>query len=265
VAPILKPRLQKSLIKAGYQLVSARNRGGDSTFMNYGYAPPDHPRFDIRLPEGGEIYRNSAQLYYHVASAVDLGGKDVLEVGSGRGGGSAFIKRQFLPRSVTGVDFASKAVSFCNGHYHIDGLSFMKGDAENLPCTAQSFDVVINVESSHCYPSFPRFLKQVRVVLRPRGYLLFADLRRQQDAILLRDQFREAGFQVLEEERITADVVHALELDDARSLSLIRQSIPPLLRNVSREFLGVKGSRVHEDLRTGALEYLRFVLRKEDR
>jgi ubiquinone/menaquinone biosynthesis C-methylase UbiE len=46
-----------------------------------------------------------------------------------------------------------------------------------MPFPDASFDAVINVESSHCYPSMGRFLSEVHRVLRPRGSLLFADLR----------------------------------------------------------------------------------------
>jgi SAM-dependent methyltransferase len=42
----------------------------------------------------------------------------------------------------------------------------------------ESFDAVINVEASHCYPSLPRFLAEVARVLRPGGHFLYADVRR---------------------------------------------------------------------------------------
>ena len=43
----------------------------------------------------------------------------------------------------------------------------MHGDAESLPFADRSFDAVINVEASHAYPHFPRFLAEVARVLRP--------------------------------------------------------------------------------------------------
>ena len=46
---------------------------------------------------------------------------------------ASFVKRYHNPKSMTGVDFAKKAVRFCQNHYDVDGLSFVHGDAENVP------------------------------------------------------------------------------------------------------------------------------------
>ena len=61
------------------------------------------------------------------------------------------------------------------------GLAFEVGDAERMPFPDASFDAVVNVESSHCYPSMPAFLSEVRRVLRPGGHFLYADLRPRTD------------------------------------------------------------------------------------
>ena len=53
----------------------------------------------------------------------------------------------------------------------------MQGDAQNLPFPDESFDAVINVEASHIYPNFERFLGEVARVLRPGGHFLYADFR----------------------------------------------------------------------------------------
>lgn len=56
-------------------------------------------------------------------------------------------------------------------------MTFVHGDAENLPFPDESFDAVINVEAAHLYPDYPRFLREVARVLRPGGHFLYADLR----------------------------------------------------------------------------------------
>jgi ubiquinone/menaquinone biosynthesis C-methylase UbiE len=45
----------------------------------------------------------------------------------------------------------------------------VQGDAQNLPFPDQSFDAVINVEASHIYPEFERFVGEVARVLPPEG------------------------------------------------------------------------------------------------
>jgi SAM-dependent methyltransferase len=262
IAPSLKPHVQKTLIKIVYQIISAGSKDSPNVFMNYGYVPLDHPN-SLLLSDVDENNRYSIQLYHHVAAAVDLRGKDVLEVGSGRGGGAAWMTRYFEPRSMTGVDFASQAIAFCQRRYQIKGLSFRRGDAEDLPFPPNTFDVVVNVESSHCYPSADRFFREVRRVLRPQGYFLLADLRPEKDVALLRDQLRRSGLTILEEECITANVVRSLELDTPHRRAVMQHPISRLFPRASREFLGAAGSQLHAQLRNGEMQYLRFVLRKD--
>ena len=53
--------------------------------MNYGYLPDDRST-SLQLDPTDESDRLCIQLYEAVVSGVDLHGKEVLEVGSGRGG-----------------------------------------------------------------------------------------------------------------------------------------------------------------------------------
>ena len=144
---------------AGYKIAEWR-------FMNYGYASLDASEEPLVLHPADEPNRYPIQLYCRVARAVELQGREVLEVGCGRGGGSSFVKRYHHPRHMTAVDFSARAVRFCQEAHPIDGLTFVHGDAEALPFDDESFDAVINVDSSHCYGSMPAFLREVKRVLR---------------------------------------------------------------------------------------------------
>ena len=55
-------------------------------FMNYGYTPLNGSSPKLDLEEKDENDRHFIQLYHHAASAVPIENKNVLEVGSGRGG-----------------------------------------------------------------------------------------------------------------------------------------------------------------------------------
>ena len=178
---------------------------------------------EITLNYREHVNRYCIQLYHHVVAAIDLSGKDVVEVGSGRGGGAFHITRYLKPRSMVGIDFSRKAIEFCRKYYSIDGLSFTQGDAENLPLGDGSVDAVINLESSHCYGSMRRFLGEVYRVLRPNGYFLFSDHRDQDKTNLLREQLKDSGLRVVRENDITLNVVRALELDNDRKERLIAQ------------------------------------------
>jgi ubiquinone/menaquinone biosynthesis C-methylase UbiE len=161
-----------------------------------------------------------------------------------------------------GVDFSAKAVDFCNRYHARPGLMFVPGDSEALPFDDASFDVVLNVESSHCYTSMERFLGEVARVLRPGGHFLFTDHRSEDKIGQLRAQLSATGLQVLRDQSITPNVVRALDLDNERKLRLIEQHAPRMIRKRFERFAAVKGSQLYELFRTGALDYRSFVLRK---
>jgi len=115
---------------------------------------------------------------------------------------------------MVGLDFSENAVRFCNDKYNVEGLSFEGGNAESLPFTDNSFDVVLNVESSHCYSSMNAFLAQVKRVLREGGYFLMADFRRKEALEDLRESLNESGLTLIKETDITQNILEAMELDD---------------------------------------------------
>ena len=229
--------------------------------MNYGYAPLE-PAPPLRLEVEDEPDRLCIQLYRHAVGAVDLDEKDVLEVGSGRGGGASYLSRYFRPRSVTGLDFSQEAVDLCNRYRTAPGLRFTQGDAQLMPFPDSSFDAVINIESSHCYPSMEEFLSEVHRVLGPGGSFLFADLRRSDGLDALHRQF-EASFLNLErEDDITANVLTALRVDNDRKEQLIQDLIPWPFRRPFRAFAGIEGTMNYAGFENGKLRYVSAHLTK---
>jgi SAM-dependent methyltransferase len=258
----ISPRLSRALVRTWYQMLVVLDRKREITFMNYGYADLDPGARGLALTNGEGNNRYCIQLYHHLATAVDLKGKNVVEVGSGRGGGASYIASYLKPQSMRGIDLSDKAVDFCNTHYSTEGLSFTQGDAEHLPLGDATVDAVVNLESSHCYGSMDRFLSEVHRVLRPGGYFLFSDHRDQGKVELLRQQLKDAGLNVVKETDITANVVRALELDNDRKAELIERRCPRLLRGRMAEFAAMKGSKTYLSFASGSSRYLSFVLQK---
>jgi SAM-dependent methyltransferase len=273
-APSVKPWLQKSVWKVVYGMASRGIADPGTAFMNYGYAPLEESHGVGSTGDGKpDIY--GIQLYDRAASGSDLTGKDVLEVGCGRGGGTAFVYDRDRPRSMTGLDLAHSAIARCRRQHVRPGLTFVRGDAEALPFADASFDVVLNVESSHCYPDVPRFLVEVHRVLRPDGFLLLADVRptklgpRSGDTLMPRSdvsqflsELRDSPLTVIEQEDITANVLRALQLDGPRRRRLIENRVPGPLQAHALAFAAVEGTPLYESYATGGLTYLRLVLQK---
>jgi SAM-dependent methyltransferase len=254
---------RRLLFRWFFEQLARRSQGEDAwTMMNYGYADCASGVPRLPLQPSDEAERYCVQLYHRVAGATDLAGKDVLEVGCGRGGGASYVSRYLGPRTMTAVDIAAAAVAFCRRRHRLPGLRFIQGDAEDLPLFDGSVDVVINVESSFCYGRFDRFLSEVRRVLRPGGHFLFADLRLVEEMADMLTGLRQSGLETLSREDISPNVVRALELDGARRAAGAARLGSFLLRGAMALFTGAPGTRVPELLAAGRLQYHVFVMRK---
>jgi len=258
------PTVGRAVTRVWYQHMTRMDKKAQMVFMNYGYADLDPGCTGLELATADEEDRYCIQLYHHVAGAVDIEGHDVLEIGCGRGGGASYVARYLRPNSMTGIDIAAEAVEFCRRHYSVGNLRFEHGDAEALPFEDGSFDTVVNVESSHCYASMPRFLAEVRRALRPGGWLLLADRRDRNGVDTLRNHLVNAGFEVVREKRITDNILRALDLDEERKQALIRRGVPWFLRNMFRQFAATRGTSLYNSFDKGGWEYFSFVLRKTE-
>ena len=58
------------------------------------------------------------------------------------------------------------------------------------------------------------------------------------------------------------NVINAIKLEEDVKQKRISANIPKWIAKPFKEFAGVKGSRIHEDLKNGSLVYRRFVLQK---
>ncbi len=261
-----------------YDFLSKACADPDWTFINYGYAENgDMPA----LSPSDEAERFCIQLYGHLAQKVDLAGKKVLEIGSGRGGGAEYISRCLSPAAVTGLDFSTYAVQFCRKNFNSGGLFFQLGCAEALPFGDESFDIVFNVESSHCYEAMGPFLAEVKRVLSPGGYFLFADFRATDEIDDLRSDLNHSDLVLIEEEDITANVLAALDLDHERKLLEIDRRIAKTIRLTAdaptasprarlhrflvkwiSEFTGVRDSAIYDQFKDRNSIYISCVLRK---
>ena len=227
--------------------------------LNYGYALcPERDESEIPILRG-EPERYCLQLYHYVVSGVPVqNGQDILEIGSGRGGGSRFLRKYLGPRLMVGIDFSQPALML-GGKSQRDSVFFITAEAEHLPIADHRFDVVINIESSHCYGSLETFFREVRRVLRPQGYFLYADFCEAGRFAARRELIHKSGLVVLREDDITPNVVAALDKDQDRRRALIEKYVGPSLRGSFYEFAGVPQSQIYREFQTRRKIYFRFV------
>lgn len=234
----------------------------DWVFMNYGFEPVE---FSTRpeLSADDEPDRYPLQLYHFLAQQMDVGGKKMLEVGSGRGGGASYIARYLKPSEIVGMDIADQAVAFANKRHNSPNLRYVAGNAEDLPFEGEQFDVVMNVESSHAYGSVGKFFSEVKRVLRPGGHFLITDMRDPKNIAIFESTLMSAGMTLVAQQVISGNVVEAIALEDDAKRARIRKQVPARYVKFFEEFGGVKGSQIDKNLRSGELVYFWYVLRKD--
>jgi SAM-dependent methyltransferase len=256
---IMKFNFRESMFRFWYRYLNNVDKNAEILFMNYGYSDKDQ---EIPIDEQNEINRYSIQLYLHLVCATEIKNKDIVEIGCGRGGGLSYITKNFLPASAKGVDLDKQAVSFCNRHYTLDGLSFLQGDAQNLSLEDNSCDVVINVESSHRYPDMKAFLGEVSRILRPNGYFLFTDFRYDNEFEDMKKELEFSGMKVVKERFINKEVIAALEKDDERKRKLVKKLIPKILHKIALNFGGTIGSETYNQFASHKYIYFSYILKK---
>lgn len=253
--------VRRPMWKVWHRLMILFDRNKTVNFMNYGYQDLNG-KAALPLSNEDESDRYCIQLYDHVAGQSDLEGKDVAEVGSGRGGGASYLSRYYRPRKYTGLDISESVIRYCNRFHKVPGLTFKRGFAEKQPFEDRSFDVLINVESARCYNGIRNFFREVFRVLRPGGEFLFADIIKKGEVGRMRDDLLRCGFSIVSEIEITQNVVKALVHDHNRRENLIRELVPGFLKRSFAAFAGTMGSNRYESFASGKLEYWSFVLKR---
>ncbi|MDX3934241.1 glycosyltransferase [Stenotrophomonas sp.] len=100
-------------------------------------------------------------------------GKDVLDVASGEGYGSAMLASK--ARSVRGVDISHDAVNHAAERYaSLDNLQYLQGSAAAIPLADYSVDVVVSFETIEHLLEQDEMMAEIRRVLRPDGILVMS-------------------------------------------------------------------------------------------
>jgi ubiquinone/menaquinone biosynthesis C-methylase UbiE len=238
--------------KSFYRMQTRMFAADDVVFLNIGYE--EDPPMALPLVESDEPDRFYIQLYHRTATQADLRGKRVLEVGCGHGGGASYLTRALRPASYTGLDLNRDAIAFCRKRHRLPDVEFVHGDAEKLPFSDQTFDAVINVESSAAYPHLPRFLAEVARVLRPGGHFLYTDLRPRSDVAEWEAALAGAPLRMLSQQDIIPQVVRGLEKNSGRILDLVGR-MPTPLRRIGREYAGLEGTGFYRAMQSGKYPY----------
>lgn len=253
-------RYQRKYQKYGYSLLSRRLSRDDVVFLNFGYE--EDPPMSLPLAASDEPNRYCIQLYHRTATQADLGGRRVLEVGCGHGGGASYLTRTLHPASYTGLDLNQTGIAFCRKRHTVPGLDFVHGDAQDLPFPDESFDAVVNIESSANYASLSRFFSEVARVLRPDGHFLYAAVYGSQGIADWEAALAGAPLRTVSQRVINAEVIRGIEKTSPQWLDLANRHAPPLLGGVARNVMGGALAGTCRELQNGSDSYRIYLLEK---
>lgn len=252
--------VRKLIWKLWYPYITRRLRVDEVLFLNYSFEPAEP--MNLPLAPADAPHRTCIQLYHHVATQEELRGKKVLEVSCGHGGGASYLARTLQPAAYTALDLNPTGIAFCRHRHPVPGLEFVVGDAENLPFADGTFDAVVNVEASHCYPHFAKFLSEVARVLKPGGHFLYTDFRFPGGIGEWERDIAAAPLRLVRQRVINPEVIRGLDANSPRSLALIERKLPKFLHSLGRDFAGVQGSRIYAALVDGSVSYRSFTFVK---
>ena len=117
-------RVRMRMWRGLYQRMARSQKDSNFRFMNYGFTDGD----ELELSPEDEGDRLFIQLYNMNIRDVEIEGKEVLEVGSGRGGGASWISRKYNPKYLLAVDYSDEAIRLSQGWFSDqDNLEFRVG------------------------------------------------------------------------------------------------------------------------------------------
>ena len=245
-----------------YESVAETIPQPDLLFLNYGFWQPGLD--DSWILPAHARYRHHFNLVKHLLAGVDLCGKAVLEIGCGRGGNCCYLSRYSEAARVVGVDFCAPNLALARVNPDLERVEFLAGDAQQLPFADSCFDVIVNLESSHCYGEFDRFVAEVARVLKSSGLFCFADLWNV-DVLELdwpaREQtLKNSTLEIIAEENISEEVFQAMGLagsisEQLEALAAVENQ--PLIARINRAVVALRAG-----LATGDYSYRLWRLRK---
>ena len=252
----LRKKIISKIVIFWYNIVSKKDVKKQFKLLNYGYYCDT---LDVAIENSSEQFQ--LNLYNFLVSKIDTKDKTILEIGCGRGGGINFLSKEKQFLALYGIDICPESIRFCQNEYqHQTHLNFKKGDAEDIPFMADKFNVVLNVESSHCYSSLRVFFSEVKRVLKPNGHFLYTDFRPQAKLEQVQQLIAASGLKVVTYQNITSEIVKALDYDHDRKKNLVSSLFPKWIQLPINDFVGLKGSYTYKKFKSNKWVYFYYVI-----
>jgi len=231
--------------------------GRFATFLNYGYVPDGSEQHAVIEPDDA-WNRNSVKLLLETVGRTEIRGRQVIDIGCGRGGNIAALSKYFKPLYIVGLDICPANITYCNAKSRGGESFYLVGDAENIPFADESFDVVLNIESAHAYPNRSRFYEEVYRIMRGGGVFLYTELMLGDQVAQNLRLLEEVGLSVIRNQDVTSNVL--LSCDESAKQRTGTQGIASNAKastNIGdiNDFISLPGSKKYEEMKAGTRQY----------
>jgi SAM-dependent methyltransferase/uncharacterized protein YbaR (Trm112 family) len=233
-----------------------------ANYLNFGYKPTSDRQYSkIELPAYC-LNKNSVKLTLEVIGDCNIDGKQIIEIGCGRGGNMATMKEYYSPGFLVGVDICKASLNSFQKNHRYDEILLIEGDAENLPLEKGTFDIAFSLESSHAYPNIYRFYEEVERVLKINGYFLYSDVLPVGKFVEMEELLLHLGFAVVGNRDITSNVL--LSCNERAEKRLETFALNPKINSpkILENFLAVPGSDDYNKMKEGLTKYKIYAFKK---
>ena len=133
---------------------------------------PAYEQTDERLSAGHGLQTEIEHFHRYYLARQFAAGKDVLDIASGEGYGSALLAQ--VARSVLGVDIDPGALRHAAATYASGNLAFREGSATKMPVADASIDLMVTLETLEHFEDHETYFMEAKRVLRAGGCLIIS-------------------------------------------------------------------------------------------
>ena len=108
---------------------------------------------------------------YYLARELAIG-KDVLDIASGEGYGSALLAE--VARTVVGVDASEEVIRYAAERYQRSNIQFKHGTCRHIPLPDASIDLIVSFETLEHHAEHHEMMRECVRVLRPDGLVIIS-------------------------------------------------------------------------------------------
>jgi len=129
--------------------------------------------------------------------------KNILDYGCGSGYGTFYLSK--LAKKIIGIDIDKNIIKFCKRNYSQTNLSFQEINSFPLPFNDKHFDVIISFQVIEHIKIVPKYLYEIKRVLKEDGVALITTVNRKYRLLPYQmpwnpEHFREYSFKKLKNE-----------------------------------------------------------------